>query len=61
MLIYCRSHWVLAVIDLKSQTIYYLYLILQQPYEDIKNIVTIYYLYSLLQQSYQDMKDIVNM
>ncbi|KAL6320486.1 hypothetical protein AAG906_007565 [Vitis piasezkii] len=27
-----RFHWVLAVIDLKSQTVYYLDLLLQQPY-----------------------------
>ncbi|RVW72862.1 hypothetical protein CK203_057201 [Vitis vinifera] len=34
-----RFHWVLAVIDLKSQTIYYLDSLLQQPYQDIKDIV----------------------
>ncbi|KAL6348728.1 hypothetical protein AAG906_019464 [Vitis piasezkii] len=34
-----RFHWVLAVIDLKSQTVYYLDLLLQQPYQDIKDIV----------------------
>ena len=39
MLIYCRFHWVLAVIDLKSQIVYYLDSQLQQPYQDIKDIV----------------------
>ncbi|RVX01303.1 hypothetical protein CK203_031303 [Vitis vinifera] len=34
-----RFHWVLAVIDLKLQTVYYLDLLLQQPYQDIKDIV----------------------
>ncbi|KAL6316624.1 hypothetical protein AAG906_018879 [Vitis piasezkii] len=32
-------HWVLAVIDLKSQIVYYLDSQLQQPYQDIKDIV----------------------
>ncbi|KAL6321830.1 hypothetical protein AAG906_035528 [Vitis piasezkii] len=35
-----KFHWVLVVIDLKSQTIYYLDSLLQQPYQDIKYIVT---------------------
>ncbi|KAL6315700.1 hypothetical protein AAG906_005792 [Vitis piasezkii] len=34
-----RFHWVLAVIDLKSQIVYYLDSQLQQPYQDIKDIV----------------------
>ncbi|KAL6316338.1 hypothetical protein AAG906_017973 [Vitis piasezkii] len=36
-----RLHWVLVVIDLKSQTVYHLDLLLQQPYQDIKDIVNI--------------------
>ncbi|XP_059590116.1 uncharacterized protein LOC104882314 [Vitis vinifera] len=34
-----RFHWVLAVIDLKSQIVYYLDSQLQQLYQDIKDIV----------------------
>ncbi|KAL6338125.1 hypothetical protein AAG906_012820 [Vitis piasezkii] len=33
-----RFHWVLVVIDLKSQIVYYLDSQLQQPYQDIKDI-----------------------
>lgn len=39
MLIYCRFHWVLAIIDPKSQIVYYLDSQLQQPYQDLKDIV----------------------